>query len=189
MTRKNDKRNRLIQAADQLFRQQGINITTLANIAALANVPLGNVYYYFKSKESIITAVIDIHAQRLKQLFRDWDNTLQSGKERLIALIKHQATLSEETLNFGDPLGSLCQELSKQGNDGLANSSSHLLRDLYEWCQRQFKQVGHSDTDAKNLAIQLLAGLQGISVLTLSFKDVSFTEKHTELMLNWVQTL
>jgi AcrR family transcriptional regulator len=188
MTRRNDKRNRLVQAADQLFRQQGINITTLANIAALANVPLGNVYYYFKSKESIVTAVIDIHAQRLKQLFRDWDTTLQNGKERLTALVKHQATLNEETLHFGDPLGSLCQELSKQGGD-LADSSSHLLRDLYTWCQNQFKQLGKSETDAQNLAIQLLAGLQGISVLTLSFKDVSFAEKHTNMMLNWVETL
>jgi AcrR family transcriptional regulator len=188
MTRRNDKKNRLIQAADQLFRQQGINITTLANIAALANVPLGNVYYYFKSKESIITAVIDIHGQRLKQLFGDWDSSLQTGKERLAALIKHQATLSEETLNFGDPLGSLCQELSKQGGS-LADSSSHLLRELYEWCQCQFKQLDKSESDAQNLALQLLASLQGISILTLSFKDVSFTEKHTQLMLNWIQTL
>ena len=187
MTRKNDKRNRLIQAADQLFRQQGINITTLANIAALANVPLGNVYYYFKSKESIVTAVIDVHAQRLKQLFNDWDS-LPNGKERLAALVKHQATLGEETLNFGDPLGSLCQELSKQGGN-LAEGASHLLRDVYQWCQRQFKQLGKSETDAQNLSLQLLAGLQGISILTLSFKDVSFTEKHTQLMLNWVQIL
>lgn len=188
MTRKNDKRTRLVHAADQLFRQQGINITTLANIAALANVPLGNVYYYFKSKESIVIAVIDVHAQRLKQLFDAWDNSLQSAKERLTALVKHQATLSDETLNFGDPLGSLCQELSKQGGS-LADSSSRLLRELYDWCQRQFKQLGNSETDAQNFALQLLAGLQGISILTLSFKDASFTEKHTQLMLNWIQTL
>ncbi|MEY3182917.1 MAG: hypothetical protein RLZ35_902 [Pseudomonadota bacterium] len=186
MTRKNDKKTRLVQAADQLFRQQGINVTTLANIATLANVPLGNVYYYFKSKESIVNAVIDVHAQRLKQLFNHWDHTLNSGKERLTALIQHQATLGEEALQFGDPLGSLCQELSKQGGN-LAESAAHLLRDLYQWCQRQFMQLGKSESDAQQLALQLLAGLQGISVLTLSFKDVSFTEQHTQLMLEWLK--
>jgi len=187
MTRRNDKRHRLIQAADQLFRQQGINVTTLANIAALANVPLGNVYYYFKSKESIVMAVIDVHTQRLKQLFNDWDS-LSNGKERLIALVKYQATLSEETLNFGDPLGSLCQELSKQGGS-LAEASATLLRELYQWCQRQYTQMGKSENEAQLLSRNLLAGLQGVSVLTLSFKDASFTEKHIEWLLEKLQSL
>jgi TetR/AcrR family transcriptional regulator, transcriptional repressor for nem operon len=186
MTRRNDKKSRLIQAADRLFRQQGVNVTTLANIAALANVPLGNVYYYFKSKESIVAAVIDTHAQRLRQLCGEWDITLSNGKDRLVALIKHQATLGEETVNFGDPLGSLCQELSKQSGD-LADYSAQLLRELYNWCQHQFKQTGKSEMDAQKLAVQLLASLQGISILTLSFKDMSLSEQHTQMMLDWVQ--
>ena len=36
MVKRNDKRERLIDAADQLFHQQGVSTTTLANIATLA---------------------------------------------------------------------------------------------------------------------------------------------------------
>ena len=32
--------------------------TTLADIAQAADVPLGNVYYYFKSKDELIRAVV-----------------------------------------------------------------------------------------------------------------------------------
>lgn len=41
MNKRTDKRARLVEAADKLFFEQGVNITTLANIAALADVPLG----------------------------------------------------------------------------------------------------------------------------------------------------
>ena len=42
-----NKRERLMAAACRLFYEQGVERTTLADIAAAADVPLGNVYYYF----------------------------------------------------------------------------------------------------------------------------------------------
>ena len=59
MPRKTDKRIRLIEAAMILIHQQSFNLTTLADIAHKADVPLGNVYYYFKKKEDIGEAVIE----------------------------------------------------------------------------------------------------------------------------------
>src|SRR5690349_11297930 len=114
MARRNDKRERLIEAADTLFHQQGVSNTTLANIAALADVPLGNVYYYFKSKDSIILAVIERRKRLLGALFLEWNNC-QDIKDRLKALIQYVGTLADEAAKFGDSLGSLCQELGKQG--------------------------------------------------------------------------
>ena len=52
--KRNDKRERLIQAADKLIYEQTFHTTTLADIAKLADVPLGNVYYYFKTKEDLV---------------------------------------------------------------------------------------------------------------------------------------
>jgi AcrR family transcriptional regulator len=48
-----DKRARLIQTAAGLSYQRGFRETTLADIAEAARVPLGNVYYYFKTKEEL----------------------------------------------------------------------------------------------------------------------------------------
>jgi len=53
------KRGRLIVAACDLFYRQGIAGTTLAHIAEAAEVPLGNVYYYFKTKDDIVAAVVE----------------------------------------------------------------------------------------------------------------------------------
>ena len=58
MPRTSDKRSRLFEAAGDLFHRQGFNQTTLADIARSADVPLGNVYYYYKTKGQIGEAVV-----------------------------------------------------------------------------------------------------------------------------------
>src|SRR6185437_2284180 len=60
------KRERLVAAASQLVHEQGIERTTLAEIAKAADVPAGNVYYYFKTKDEVVTAVIEAHAQQVR---------------------------------------------------------------------------------------------------------------------------
>src|SRR5713226_6092365 len=62
---KTDKRSRLIQTAAKLAYRQGFRKTTLADIAEEAQVPLGNVYYYFKTKDELAAAVVEL---RLKEL-------------------------------------------------------------------------------------------------------------------------
>ena len=52
--KQNDKRDRLVEAADKLIYEKTFHTTTLADIAKEADVPLGNVYYYFKTKDAIM---------------------------------------------------------------------------------------------------------------------------------------
>ena len=68
------KRQRLIAAASQLLHQQGVEKTTLADIAQAADVPAGNVYYYFKTKDDIIAAVVEAHVQRAKAALASIDS-------------------------------------------------------------------------------------------------------------------
>jgi hypothetical protein len=56
------KRERLVAAAKQMLHEHGVERTTLADIAAAADVPLGNVYNYFKTKDALVAAVIDTSA-------------------------------------------------------------------------------------------------------------------------------
>ena len=64
-TRRPGNRERLVTAAVQLLHQQGIERTTLADIAKAADVPPGNVYYYFKTRDELVRAVIAARAARL----------------------------------------------------------------------------------------------------------------------------
>jgi len=52
---KTNNRTRLLQAAVKVTHRYGFDPMTLADIAKEARVPLGNLYYYFKTKEEIAT--------------------------------------------------------------------------------------------------------------------------------------
>ena len=64
--RQTDKRDRLIQTAVTLVHQQGFHHTTLADIAQQAQVPLGTVYYFFKTKEAIGEALVEHYLRKYR---------------------------------------------------------------------------------------------------------------------------
>ncbi len=59
--RGSEKRSRLVAAARKTVHERGVEQTTLALVAAAADVPVGNVYYYFKTKDELLGAVIDAY--------------------------------------------------------------------------------------------------------------------------------
>jgi len=70
MAKTRDKRQSLIDATKKLIYRQGYNITTLADMALEADMPLGNVYYYFKAKDDIAAAVLEAIPLEQKIVFQ-----------------------------------------------------------------------------------------------------------------------
>ena len=68
-----DKRTRLLEAANKLVHQQGFNQTTLADIALESKVPLGNMYYYFKTKDDLGHALIEHRTECARDQLSEWD--------------------------------------------------------------------------------------------------------------------
>src|SRR5437879_6262778 len=89
------KRDRLVAAAIELVHRQGIERTTLAEIAKAADVPAGNVYYYFKTKDDVIAAIIDSHAQEVMTTLAAIEERHRPPKDRLKALVKEFIARSE----------------------------------------------------------------------------------------------
>lgn len=188
MPRKTDKRVRLIEAAMVLIHQQSFNLTTLADIAHKADVPLGNVYYYFKKKEDIGEAVIEKLATTYNELLRNLDE-IANPMDRLKALIKN--SISEDNLEqvarYGCQVGGLCQELSKQGGP-LADRAAKLLYDLMNWAETQFNSIG-CGVESANLSLTLISGIQGTYLLTNTFKDPKFSMRQADILLKWLDNV
>src|ERR1051326_3422761 len=85
--RQTGKRDRLIQTAVTLVHQQGFHQTTLADLAQQAQVPLGTVYYFFKTKEAIGQALIDHYLQIYRDACQQW-NSYPDAKARLEAFLE-----------------------------------------------------------------------------------------------------
>ncbi len=68
-------RDKILQAALDLFAEKGYQATTLRDIASAADVSLGLTYRYFAAKEQLIVALYD----RCADDFEAWASVLEPG--------------------------------------------------------------------------------------------------------------
>jgi TetR/AcrR family transcriptional regulator, transcriptional repressor for nem operon len=184
--RRPGKRERLIAAALQLLHEQGIERTTLADIAKAADVPAGNVYYYFKTKDEVIGAVIDAHVQQIKTTLAAIEARHRSPKSRLKAFVREFTAQSELVARFGCPLGSLCSELDKRVTEpGLP--AAELMRLPIEWAEEQFRSLGRND--ARDCAFDLLAAYEGSALLANTMRDPKILSGAARRIDRWIDTL
>ena len=186
VARRPGKRERLVAAAVQLLYQQGVERTTLADIAKAADVPPGNVYYYFKTKDDVIAAAIGAHAQQVKTTLEAIDARHQSPKSRLKSLVREFAAQSEIIAQYGCPLGSLCSELDKRaGEPGL--DVAQLMRLPVDWAEQQFRSLGRRD--AHDLALDLIAAYEGSALLASTMRDPGILSSAARRLNRWIDTL
>ena len=161
------KRERLVTSAAQLVHRQGIDRTTLAQVAEAADVPLGNVYYYFKTREDLLRAVVEARAKEVRDLLSSLD-ARATPQARLRGLTQNWTSAAEEVAAFGCPIGGLTSELTKQDGD-LSDDSPRLLREIVDWAAKQYRELGYRD--AASRAESLVAHVQGAALLTRAFRD------------------
>jgi AcrR family transcriptional regulator len=184
--RRPGKRERLVAAASQLLYQQGAERTTLAEIAKLADVPPGNVYYYFKTKDDVIAAVILAHEQEIRTTLAAIDARHQTPKGRLKGLVSEFARQSEIIARYGCPLGSLCSELDKRVA-GSGPAAAGLMRLPVEWAAGQFRALGRED--ARDLALDLMAGYEGSALLASTLRDPAILSGAADRLNRWIDAL
>jgi AcrR family transcriptional regulator len=185
MPRTSDKRERLVKSADALILQQGFKQTTLADIAENSGVPLGNVYYYFKSKEDIGKTVIERRLANLRQLLSNCRHA-DSPKARLLTMLDYPLQIRDNLTMNGCPLGTLAYELSR--TDGfLRDASKLLIQEMLDWSTEQFTQMGKSD--AALLGLQFVSDLQGMSLIANALGDRTVVTRMVERTREWVETL
>jgi TetR/AcrR family transcriptional regulator, transcriptional repressor for nem operon len=184
--RRPGKRERLIAAATRLLHEQGVERTTLADIATAADVPAGNVYYYFKAKDDVVKAVIEAHVQQIKATLASIEARHRSPKTRLKAFVREITAQSEIVAQFGCPLGSLCSELDKRVTEpGLP--AAELMRLPIEWAEGQFRSLGRAD--ARDLAFDLLAAYEGSALLANTMRDPAVLSGAARRIDRWIDTL
>jgi AcrR family transcriptional regulator len=164
----------------------GFGATTIADIAKEARVPLGNVYYYFKTKGEIGDAVVELRLERLRALLQELDK-IDSPKERLCGFVQLKVERREKLARAGCPVGTLCSELHKQGGP-VAMRATVLFAEALAWLEAQFKALGKR-ADSRGLAVHLLSATQGVSVLAHTFHDPGLVDIEAARLKQWIREL
>jgi AcrR family transcriptional regulator len=186
VTARPGKRDRLISAAQDLVYRHGVARTTLADIASAADVPVGNVYYYFKTKDDIISAVVQTQAQQIESTLAELERRHRTPKARLKALVRFLAEHADSTSHYGCPHGTLSTELAKQTEDA-GSLATPLMQIQLDWAENQFQAIGRRD--ARDLAVELLVGYQGSAVLTNALGQPELMTRQARRLEKWIDNL
>jgi TetR/AcrR family transcriptional repressor of nem operon len=179
-------KERLVKAARQVIYHQGVERTSIADVARAAGVPSGNVYYHFKTKDDLVEAA-------MSSLVRDGEEFLarvsrrRSPEAQLKAFARELVQDAHSTALYGCPFGSLVSELDKR-DDALSRQAGDMLLAPYiDWAEERFAAMGQRNP--RELATTLLATYLGAAQLSNAFRDPSIITRQARQLERWITSL
>ncbi len=101
MSRRDERRDQILQAALQVIGRHGMKKTTMEDIAEAAHMRAASLYYYFKGKEEVFSAAIRALGETSLAQVRAEVQAADSGERKLIAYMKtRQAVETQANSNF-----------------------------------------------------------------------------------------
>ncbi len=184
MRRINEKRESLISAAAKLFWYNGYHGASIKDIAIEANVPLGNVYYYFPDKAKLALAVAEIFTFETDQMLEDISTSSPDPRKRLVQLFDKLATSDASRVLHGCPIALACRDF-KLAAPNAANEAGEAFSKLIIWIAKQRQAMGERPSIALSDARQAIVEWQGAIAVAHALQDsVLLGEAHRRIRRN-----
>ncbi len=153
------RRSEILAAAGELFRHQGYVQTTVDAIIQKAGVAKGTFYYYFKSKEDILDALVhDMVDQLCGEYQKIADNPTYSVMDKVRQMLRGQNQLPEKESELMDGLHRPeNRELHERINIAIIRKISPIFAEVIEQGNRE--SVFHVKNALETIQF-LLAGSQ-----------------------------
>jgi len=177
----------IVKATDELLYHKGYNLMSFSDIANASGIPRGNINYHFKTKDEVLTSVIEYRLQQMSSMLEEWNDTISTPLERLKRYAQIPANELENVIHFGCPIGSLNTELGKTQQE--LKDTSRLQFDMFKkWLAQQFKAyVPDKNTD--DLTMHMLVLTQGIAVMSHTYKDQKLVKREVNKITTWLDSL
>lgn len=177
-------KDHIVKSADLLFYERGFSHTSFADIAKAVKISRGNFYHHFKTKDEILSAVIELRITRTKEMLEQWESESDTPKGRIRCyiniLIANQALIK----SYGCPVGTLSNEMAK-----LNHVSQEKVNEIFilfrSWLAKQFEMLDRV-SDADTLAMHVLAWSQGTATMFNAFHDEGFLKSEIEEICDWL---
>ncbi len=180
-------RQRIVDAADHLFYSRGYNQTSFSDISDETGIPRGNFYYYFKTKEDILSAVVDARLHDFREMLESCEKASEDAMQRLLAFVKFPLQKQTEVLRYGCPIGSLSSELVKDQNTDVSPQRLTAVFDLLKnWIKQQLQQLGQVER-SDEIAMDLLAKMQGVIILANVYSDAEYLHRGITDVQDWLK--
>lgn len=169
-------REKIVEAAMELFWLKGYGSTSVADILSRTQLNSGSLYHFFPGKQDILLAVLDRYRQGIGPMLLDpaWQG-VDDPIERIFALLGRYRTLILETdCTYGCPIGSIALELHEPDE----NVRLLLAANFTGWIEaiaRCLADAGERlppGTDRQALAEFVLTVMEGAVMQARTYRDV-----------------
>jgi AcrR family transcriptional regulator len=125
MAEKKNVKNSIVAAAWELFREKGYDATTVDDIIRLSETSKGSFYYYFDSKDAMLSTLSTVLDQEYEKLMLEMDPEMNSF-DKLVFLNAKMHAVVEETVTV-DLMASLysTQLTAREGRSLLDQNRSY----------------------------------------------------------------
>lgn len=185
-------RDRILTAAADLMYVKGVNATTLDDVRAMSGTSKSQLYQHFADKNALVRAVIAVQSQKVLDREQHRLQRLSSfrGLERWRNALVQVNGLQNGA--YGCALGSLGNEVADQDPE----ARSALAATFAAWegliadGLRRMQDNGslRRDADPDDLAVGLMAALQGGYLLAQIARDIKPMEVALDMALDHVKT-
>lgn len=108
-----ETRSQILEAAERAFFERGVARTTLADIATLAGVTRGAIYWHFSNKADLLQAMLDTLHEPLEELARASENEEELDPlgcvRKLLIQLFQQVALDLKTRRINEILFHKCE--------------------------------------------------------------------------------
>lgn len=160
------RRTQIIRAALQRFRTHAVSGTTLRDLAQAAGLPIGNLYYYFKSRDDLLLAVLEECERELDVLLDRWAPL--APLDWLTAYFDWLLLDPEASTTLGCPFGTLAGELRALGHPA-AERGAHLVR--------RYRTAVVQQTAAAGIQMDVFMAVQGVYTVSRILADPALFEQ------------
>lgn len=183
-----ETRAHIVKIADDLFYRNGFNHTSFADVSKLAGLSRGNFYYHFRTKDDLLSAVLEKRKADKIALIKDWEALPASPAERIKQYIRIVITNADLIRIYGCPIGTMMNELSKTDHaaQSLAVESFNVFRD---WLVAQFEALGEDVDTSVHHAMHILMASQGMATMLSAYGDLNYIQREVDALCVWVEEL
>jgi TetR/AcrR family transcriptional repressor of nem operon len=168
-------RARIVAAAAELMRAQGVAGTTFDDVRAASGTSKSQLYHHFPDRRALVGAVIALRGDELLGFHRQHLDRLRSirGLERWRDVVVGRIDVTRGA--HGCVLGSLASELVDQDDEARAVLQDHFRswEDLFVAGFERMRTTGvlREDADPEKLATGVMAAVQGGHLLSQLARD------------------
>ena len=184
-------RDRIVQAAMELFWRKGYGSTSIADILETAKVNSGSLYYFFKGKQELLVAVLEAYRDGIGPMLLEpaWGE-VEDPVEKVFALLgTYRRQLVETDHSYGCPIGSLALELHEPDPEvrELIAANFASWTDAVRGC---LEQAGIArSTDTKALAELVLTVMEGAVMQTRTYRDIGYYDRAVDQLRRYIDCL